>query len=201
MEETITSSSRQKRDGEVTRQRILEAAIDRFARAPYEQVGLRDIAADVGVDVALVHRAYGSKERLFAEAFAVAAKAARLLAADGDQLGAVFARFLFEPGSVEDPSAKALQIFTHSLPSPQAAEIFRQFTMNDMIGPIAAKSAEPGPLRAALFVACLTGVSILREVLHVAPLDDAGRTAAEPLIAKLLDTCLAAETGTEGTTT
>jgi AcrR family transcriptional regulator len=40
----------------------------RFTRTSYEQTGLRDIAADVGIDVAYVHRCFGSKKRLFAKA-------------------------------------------------------------------------------------------------------------------------------------
>jgi AcrR family transcriptional regulator len=44
-----------------TRDRILNAAMERFSRTSYEQTGLRDIAADVGVDVAYVHRCFARK--------------------------------------------------------------------------------------------------------------------------------------------
>ena len=50
-----------------TRERILSAALHRFSNRSYEQTGLRDIAADAGVDVANVHRSFGSKQQLFAE--------------------------------------------------------------------------------------------------------------------------------------
>lgn len=49
------------RKGSATRDRILNAAILRFARSSYESVGLRDIAADAGVDVAYVHRLFWFK--------------------------------------------------------------------------------------------------------------------------------------------
>jgi len=42
--------------------RILAAAVKRFATNSYEATGLRDIASDAGVDVAYVHRRFGSKE-------------------------------------------------------------------------------------------------------------------------------------------
>src|ERR1700738_1364837 len=62
-----------------TRDRILNAAIERFTRTSYEQTGLRDIAADVGIDVAYVHRCFGSKKRLFAEAVRAAMQPADFL--------------------------------------------------------------------------------------------------------------------------
>lgn len=41
---------------DTTRERILKAAILRFSAHSYDNTGLRDIAADVGVDMAYVHR-------------------------------------------------------------------------------------------------------------------------------------------------
>ena len=53
---------------DTTRERILKAALLRFSTHSYEETGLRDIASDVGVDMAYVHRSFGSKEKLFREA-------------------------------------------------------------------------------------------------------------------------------------
>jgi AcrR family transcriptional regulator len=53
------------RNAAATRAAILEAATGRFAAESYEQVGMRDIARDVGVDPALISRYFGSKEELF----------------------------------------------------------------------------------------------------------------------------------------
>lgn len=57
-----------KRDAQATRARILEAAVAWFARGGYENVSLRDISAEAGVDVALISRYFGGKEGLFIEA-------------------------------------------------------------------------------------------------------------------------------------
>src|SRR5690348_4813494 len=51
-----------------TAQRILDAAIARFATEPYEDVSLDAIAADAGVSVRTVIRRYGSKDELFVAA-------------------------------------------------------------------------------------------------------------------------------------
>ena len=54
-------------DAAATRAAIFEAATRRFAYQGYEHAGVREIAADAGVDAAMVNRYFGSKEGLFAE--------------------------------------------------------------------------------------------------------------------------------------
>ena len=49
------------------KERILNAAMLLFARMPYSDTSLRDIAA-AEVDVAYVHRAFGSKAEIFRHA-------------------------------------------------------------------------------------------------------------------------------------
>jgi AcrR family transcriptional regulator len=56
------------RNAAQTRTDILAAARQRFADDGYERTTLRAIAADVGVDAALVTRYFGSKQDLFATA-------------------------------------------------------------------------------------------------------------------------------------
>lgn len=53
------------RDAARTRQLLLEAARRRFAYDGYSATTSRDIAGDVGVNVALINRYFGSKEALF----------------------------------------------------------------------------------------------------------------------------------------
>ncbi len=52
-----------------TGERLLAAAWQRFAEHPYEQVLLRDVAADAGVTVQTLHARFGSKEALFTAAY------------------------------------------------------------------------------------------------------------------------------------
>jgi AcrR family transcriptional regulator len=47
-----------------TRERLLAAAWEHFASRPYEDVRLREIAADAGVTPQTLHTAFGSKEEL-----------------------------------------------------------------------------------------------------------------------------------------
>lgn len=188
-----------KRSGPATRRRILEAAVQRFTQASYEQVGLRDVAADAGVDVALVHRAFGSKERLFKEAFEATVHTERLLAAEDSALGTVFAQALYEPVTSYTSKSAALQIFAHSLSSPMAAEVLRNFTMQNLVEPLAGRTNGRSMQRAALFAACLAGIAIMRDVLRIEPLLDITREETEPMIAQLLASCLADESGLDET--
>ena len=56
-----------KRNAAATRAAMLDAAVCRFARDGYDGASVRDIAADAGVDAALVSRYFGGKEELFNE--------------------------------------------------------------------------------------------------------------------------------------
>src|SRR5919201_1681541 len=56
------------RRSDPTRAAILAAARDRFAADGYDRATIRAIAADAGIDPAMVMRYYGNKEKLFAAA-------------------------------------------------------------------------------------------------------------------------------------
>src|SRR3954468_13618000 len=49
-----------------TREKILDAARHRFAELGYDGATIRGIAADAGVNAALLHHFFGSKQELFA---------------------------------------------------------------------------------------------------------------------------------------
>ena len=61
-------ASPRSRNAAQTRADILTAARLRFGSDGYERTTLRAVAADVGIDAALVIRYFGSKQDLFAEA-------------------------------------------------------------------------------------------------------------------------------------
>jgi AcrR family transcriptional regulator len=63
----VTADPRPRRS-DATRAAILTAARERFANDGYERATIRAIAADAGIDPAMVMRYYGTKEKLFATA-------------------------------------------------------------------------------------------------------------------------------------
>src|ERR1700757_2369729 len=76
-----------RRDAGATRARLLEAARELFLARGYNAVGLREVAAKAGVDVTLVRRYFGSKQRLFTEATDVSENVEEIRSAADDALG------------------------------------------------------------------------------------------------------------------
>lgn len=151
-----------------TRDRILDAATRRFARHSYEDAGLRDIAADVDVDVAYVHRCFGSKQQLFAEAVRSTADTDRFLSGAAEELPTTLAREILTIRAPDEISP--LDIVIRSLSSPEASRVLRAFVLDDLIDPLAGKLQRPPDSALALVAAFMAGVGILRNVLHIDPL-------------------------------
>jgi AcrR family transcriptional regulator len=61
-------STGRSRNAAQTRADILDAARRRFGSDGYQSTTLRAVAADVGIDAALIIRYFGTKQKLFAEA-------------------------------------------------------------------------------------------------------------------------------------
>ena len=59
----VMQNTVRKRNSEKTQQDILASARRQFSQRGFEAVGLRDIALDAGVNVALIGRYFGSKKK------------------------------------------------------------------------------------------------------------------------------------------
>lgn len=77
-----------------TRQAILDAATALFARGGYASTSVRDIAAEAGIDAALVIRHFGSKEALFLRTMNDALPDATPLEGPVGELGEAFIRYI-----------------------------------------------------------------------------------------------------------
>jgi len=89
---------------------VLDAARSRFAAFGYDGATIRAIAADAGVDSALVHHFYGTKEQLFSEAVGLPAVPSEMLATVMDvglaELGDSIVRSLLRLWDTGDTAAK-----------------------------------------------------------------------------------------------
>ena len=107
---------------DTVRERILKAAILRFSTHSYEETGLRDIAADVGVDMAYVHRSFGSKEKLFREAVKAIVRPEVWLVGEASELHVTLAKeVLAEKGANE---IRSFDVLARSFSSPEASRVF-----------------------------------------------------------------------------
>ena len=182
--ETVTQKPRRGRPpvANDTRERILEAAIEQFSRRSYEETGLRDIAATARVDVAYVHRCFGSKKRLFAAAVSAAVKPKELLAGLPDAIPGTLA---WDVLATRGTRAKGLDIILNSMASREAGPIVRDFYANEVVKPLADKLGATA-MHVAVIAALITGVATLRNVVGLAALGEPEGGDLERLLAHLI---------------
>src|SRR6185437_460904 len=89
------------RTGQQSKQRIIQAARERFMSEGYQRATVRAIAADAGVDVAMVYYFFGNKEGLFSASVLTGPEhplhlLAGLLDESPDDIGARLARRFLE---------------------------------------------------------------------------------------------------------
>jgi len=157
-----------------TRAAILTAARSLFAELGYDKASIRAIARRAGVDAALVHHYYGTKDDLLAAALRLPFEPAGLVLAameNPDRIGETLAREFFalweSPAVREQMLALARAALTH----PVAAEKLRGIVTRESLGPIAARLAFPdAPLRAELVGTHLFGLALGRYGLGLEPL-------------------------------
>ncbi|MBV2354593.1 TetR family transcriptional regulator [Streptomyces sp. J2-1] len=162
-----------------TRDRILAAARAEFSAHGYEKTSVRGIAKAAGVDSALVHHYYGTKEQVFGAAVEVAfapALEAPGAVAEGprDALGERLTRFIL--GVWENPATRAplLAILRSAVNNETAAAVFRRLVAAQLLRRIAAQVDLPdAELRAELAAAQLIGTAMLRYVVGLEPLASA----------------------------
>ncbi|MEV3856784.1 TetR family transcriptional regulator [Streptomyces sp. NPDC050095] len=168
-------------DGPGTRDRILAAARVEFAERGYEKTSVRGIAKAAGVDSALVHHYFGTKEQVFAASIEVAfapALDAPAAVEDGplDDVGERLTRFIF--GIWENPATRAplLAIVRSAVNNEAAAAVFRKLITAQLLGRVARRLDVPdaeADLRVSLAAAQLVGTAMLRYVIKVEPLASA----------------------------
>jgi AcrR family transcriptional regulator len=179
-DDTGTRSTRTPRTGRrpgssSSREEILAAARRLFAERGYTGATMRAIAADAGVDAALVVHFFGNKATLLAEAvewpFDPAVEMPKLLSGGkrhaGRQLAELFVRTWDEEGT-RNP---VLTVLRASIVEPQAAEMMGQFLRRRLFAPLLAALGSDRPeLRGNLAASQLIGLGIVRYVQRVDPL-------------------------------
>ncbi|GAB2958984.1 MULTISPECIES: TetR family transcriptional regulator [Streptomyces] len=166
-------------DAPAARDRILAAAREEFSERGYDKTSVRGIAKAAGVDSALVHHYFGTKEQVFEAAitlsFAPAVEAPRAVE-DGplDAVGERLTRFFF--GVWENPATRAplLAIVRSAVNNDTAAAVFRRIIATQVLRRIAGRLDTPdAELRAELAAAQLVGIAMVRYVIKVEPLASA----------------------------
>lgn len=160
-----------RRDAAATRARLLQAARELFLARGYSAIGLREVAAQAGVDVTLVRRYFGSKEQLFTEATDVSENAEAIRHAADDAVGEqLITRILAARQDVDAPLFALLR--SSGDPSVVArlnAQLDQGLTRN-----LAKRiSADRPKIRADMVTALLIGIGVQRVLLQKKPMASA----------------------------
>ncbi|GGY51676.1 TetR/AcrR family transcriptional regulator [Streptomyces djakartensis] len=162
-----------------TRDRILTAAREEFSERGYEKTSVRGVAKAAGVDPALVHHYFGTKEQVFeaaiTQSFAPAVEAPKAIE-EGPLDGAGERLVRFFLGVWENPATRTplLAIVRSAVTNETAAAVFRRIIATQVLRRIAGRLDLPdAELRAELAAAQLVGTAMLRYVIKVEPLASA----------------------------
>jgi AcrR family transcriptional regulator len=125
-----------RRNAEVTRAAILEAAKAQFARLGYDRAALRDIAAEAGADVALIKRYFGGKEALFTEALKASFKPDRLREWDRATFASEIAEMMAGGAHQDEARAHGFQFLLRAATSPTTAPLLNVAVQERFLAPI-----------------------------------------------------------------
>ena len=159
-----------------TREAVLEAARRRFAGHGYEAATIRAIAADAGVDPALVHHFYGSKEQLFVAAMHLRAVPSQLIARmvrDGpDRLGERIARSVLELWDApQGQESGVVALLRSAMTNDAATRMLKEFVTSTVLGLIVDVLDVPdAAYRASLVASQLVGLGVVKYVVRIEPL-------------------------------
>jgi AcrR family transcriptional regulator len=158
-----------------TREAILAAARRQFAAQGYDRTSMRGIAAEAGVDQALVAHFFGAKQRLFVEVvrlpFDPGEVLPLLLEGDRDTLGERLARFVASVLESPEGRARVLGVVRAAASEPEAARMLREFLRGELWAPLAGElGIEDAELRVTLAGSQMVGMVMARHVIEVEPL-------------------------------
>jgi AcrR family transcriptional regulator len=162
-----------------TRRAILTAAREAFAHRGYDAASIRQIATSAGVDPALVHHYFGTKERLFAATVDVPLNPSEFLpqalAGGLDGAGERLVRTFLS--TWDSPmGAAGVALLRSAVSSEMAARLIREFLLTQILRrAMRLLEVDPAeaPLRAALVASQMSGLGLVRYILKIEPLASA----------------------------
>jgi AcrR family transcriptional regulator len=169
-----------------TREAILSAARSAFAEKGYDGASIRAIATGAGVDPALVHHYFGTKDKLFLATMNSPVDPVDLIteatAGDRDEIGVRFVRAFL--AMWDGPrGAAAVALLRSVVGTEWTAKLFREFIITQILRRAVPKlglDEQQAHLRITLAASHLAGLALARYVIKVEPLASA---SSETLVA------------------
>jgi AcrR family transcriptional regulator len=161
-----------------TREAILDAARRAFAELGYQQATVRGVAELAGVDPALVHHYFGTKQALFVAAVQLPVnpveQLAAVLADDPEQAGQRLVEVFLSIWDHAADRSPLLAIVRSAVGDEHAAAMLREFITEEVLGQIAHRLGSPDArFRATLVGSQVIGLALARYIVKVEPLASA----------------------------
>jgi AcrR family transcriptional regulator len=161
-----------------TREAILDAARRAFAEHGYQRATIRGVAELAGVDPALVHHYFGTKQGLFVAAVQLPVnpveQLSALLADDPELVGQRMIGVFLSVWDLAANNSPLLALVRSAVSDEQAAAMLREFITEEVLGRIAEGLGSPdAKLRATLVGSQLVGLMMARYIIRVEPLASA----------------------------
>lgn len=156
-----------RRSSDETKAAILAAARERFSTVGFQGATIRAIAADAGIDPAMVMRYYGNKDKLFAAAAEFDLRFPDLATTDRTQVGRSLVRHFLERWEGDEALVILLRSSaTNSEAAQRMHEIF-----GTQIQPLVASfvPAQDCAVRSGLIATQILGMALCRFVLRLPP--------------------------------
>ncbi|WP_156727333.1 TetR/AcrR family transcriptional regulator [Streptomyces apocyni] len=165
-------------DTPAARDRILTAAREEFAERGYDKTSVRGIAKAAGVDPALVHHYFGTKDEIFAAAIEMSFEPTlvipQVLGESPEGIGERLARFFLSTWENPVTRKPLLAVIRSAVTHEAAAKVLRAFLLRRLLESVAADLDVPNPkFRAELAASHMVGIAVLRYVVQVEPLASA----------------------------
>ena len=178
--------------GPDTRSGVLDAARYEFSERGYDGATVRAIAARAGVDAALVHHYFGTKEQLFVAVMEVPLEPSwiveQVAEADRGELGQRVARTFFQVWGDPLRRGPLFAMLRSAMTNEKAAALLRQFVTRTLLARLSPmlSDAPDRELRTELMVSQLIGIGMLRYVVQAEPLASASEEEIVAMVAPVL---------------
>jgi AcrR family transcriptional regulator len=164
--------------GPDTRGEILRAARESFAAKGFGATSIRAIAREAGVDAALVHHYFDSKDELFIEAMALPIDprqvAAGILDGPLDELGRRIVTIFLGVWESDEGQQRMKAMLRSVVTSDEVARLMREGITKMILEPVSqALGAPDAKLRVSLIATHLIGVALARYVVELEPIASA----------------------------
>jgi AcrR family transcriptional regulator len=161
--------------GPDTRGEILRAARESFAGKGFTATSLRAVAREAGVDAALVHHYFDSKDELFIESMALPIDprqvAARVLDGPREELGRRIITAFLGVWESPDGQQRMKAILRSVVSNDDVARVMREGISQLIIQPVAqALDVPDAQLRVSLVATQLIGIALTRYLIELDPI-------------------------------